>query len=323
MKVLVTGSEGSLAQWVIAQLVKDGHEVIGVDHMQRHGPVTRNRSYNFRRLDLCDTASLEILRSVASDVNVVIQAAALVYGAFGLRYYASDILMKDLQVQANMLEFAKDLRNLKRFVYLSSSMVYERSDALPYTECQTENILVPHTDYGLSKLVGERMVEAYGLNLPYTIWRPFNIVNPYEMAEDEVGMAHVFADFIDMLLVKKMNPMPIIGGGFQVRCFSWVEDIAKSVARASLLPETCNKTFNIGNSERVTMRDLARLIFRKGQERGIINPRLKLEFAPTVGLKNDVYDRIPDITLAKETFGFEPSLSLSEAMDACMDIRGF
>ena len=47
MKVLVTGSEGSLAQIVIPYLLKDGCEVIGVDNFQRYGVIKRERKYQF------------------------------------------------------------------------------------------------------------------------------------------------------------------------------------------------------------------------------------------------------------------------------------
>ena len=49
MKILVTGSEGSLMQYVIPVLQKQGHEVVGVDNFARYGEIERERNYEFIR----------------------------------------------------------------------------------------------------------------------------------------------------------------------------------------------------------------------------------------------------------------------------------
>ena len=54
MKILVTGSEGSLMQWVIPVLLKNGHSVLGVDNFARYGEIERQRNYDFIRGDLTD-----------------------------------------------------------------------------------------------------------------------------------------------------------------------------------------------------------------------------------------------------------------------------
>ena len=51
MKLLITGSEGSLAQIVIPYLLKEGHEIIGVDNFTRYGEVERSRDYQFVKKD--------------------------------------------------------------------------------------------------------------------------------------------------------------------------------------------------------------------------------------------------------------------------------
>ena len=59
MRILVTGSEGSLMQFVIPHLLKNGHEVVGVDNFARYGEIERERNYEFVRGDLTDPSFVD------------------------------------------------------------------------------------------------------------------------------------------------------------------------------------------------------------------------------------------------------------------------
>ena len=224
MKILVTGSEGSLMQFVIPVLQERGHEVIGVDNFIRYGEIERERNYEFVRGDLTNK---DFVDELVSGVDGVIQAAALIYGVGGFHKYPADILSKDVVLHQNIL-WSMVKHNVKKIAYISSSMVYERCNNHPSKEEDAFESLVPSTDYGLSKLVGEKMCRAFAkqYGIEYVVWRPFNIITPYEVAENEQGMSHVFADFIKNLIVEKKNPLPIFGDGEQIRCFTWIGDIA-------------------------------------------------------------------------------------------------
>ena len=316
MRVMVAGSEGALMQWVVGHLLSDGHDVIGVDNFSRYGVVDSQRDYEFRRGDLCDAAFAE---DVCFGADVIIQAAAQVYGVRGFHERSASILSRDTQLNINLLQAACGLP-IHRFVYISSSMVYERSETFPSGEHAVEDMRVPLTDYGLSKLMGERLCQAFGRDhdLPYTIWRPFNIITPYETADGDTGTSHVFADFIDKILIKRQNPLDILGDGEQVRCFTWVDDVASAIARYSLAPDTVGKAINLGNPEPVTMKELAQRIFKKGQEIGVIRPQEELEFNIQHIYDDDVRRRVPDITLASTLLGWCPSIRLDRALDICI-----
>lgn len=317
MRVLIAGSEGSLMQQVIPYLLVEGHEVRGADNLGRYGAVSRRRNYEFCEGDLCDRG---FVAKACWGMDAVIQAAAQIYGVRGFHSRSADILSKDMQLHINMLQAVSAL-SVERFAYISSSMVYERSKEHPSREDTVRDARVPLTDYGLSKLVGERLCQAFGRDygLRYTVWRPFNIITPYETAEDEPGISHVFADFIDKLLVRRQNPMDILGDGEQVRCFTWIEDVASAIAEFSFAPVTLGQAINLGNPEPVTMKELAALIFRKGQERGIIDPGATLSFNFQSIYDDDVRRRIPDIAVASRLLGWRPSVALDEALDRCID----
>ncbi len=306
--ILVTGSEGSLMQYVIPVLQSEGYIITGVDNFARYGKIDRDRNYKFIKGDLTDKKFVDY---IMKDIDGVVQAAALIYGVGGFHKYPADILSKDIVLHQNIL-WSMVKNEIDKIAYISSSMVYERSNNHPCKEEDAFEAKIPNTDYGLSKLAGERLCIAFAkqFNINYTIWRPFNIITPHEKGENEQGISHVFADFIKHLVIEKKNPLPIFGDGEQIRCFTWIEDIAKAIGKYSFKKVTDNKTYNIGNPEPITMKELANLIYQ-GED--------NLEFQTTKDFKDDVKIRIPDISRAKADLNFSPTIKVKEAVRICVD----
>lgn len=320
MKILVTGSEGSLMQWTISHLVDYGHHVVGVDNHARyddyeHTRVVDPEEYSFHKANLTDYNRVVEL---TEDVDGIINAAALIYGVKGFHKYPADILSNDLTIHRNVLESARE-HNIERVSYISSSMVYEQGDP-PHREDDVWRARVPATDYGLSKVVGERLSMAFEeqYDIEYTIWRPFNIITPYEKSEDEAGISHVFADFLRKLLIEKQNPMEIFGDGEQVRCFTWIDEVAEAIAAKSFAPEARNEAYNLANPEPVTMKELARKIFEKGRENEIISDG-ELEFDHVQVYEDDVKERIPSVEKAQQDFDWNPQVKLDDSLDRCVE----
>lgn len=315
MKILITGSEGSLMQAVIPKFLKQGHTIVGVDNLYRYGKASSaaNRDYQFIKQDLTDRKATEDL---CQGFDTVILAAAKIYGVGGFNHYCGDIIADDSAIQGNILQSCAK-HGVKHVIYISSSMVYEtcvQDVDSPVSEDLIDNCIMPKTDYGLSKLLGERMCQAfhkqYGID--YTIWRPFNIITPHERSMSDQGFSHVFADFIENILVKKLNPLPIIGDGFQIRCFTWIDDIADIIASYSFLESTKNQAFNIANVEPISMRELAEKIYVYADS------DKKLEFTTVDNFKNDVRVRIPSIDKLLSVIGNRNFQSIDKSIDQCV-----
>jgi nucleoside-diphosphate-sugar epimerase len=320
MKVLVTGSEGSLMQWTIKHLLENNQEVVGVDNHARydeyeHTRVVEPEKYEFYKADLTE---YDRVMDLVADVDAVINAAALIYGVKGFHEHPADILSNDLTVHRNILEAAAE-HGLDRVAYLSSSMVYEQDDP-PHHEDDVWTSAVPSTDYGLSKVVGERLSMAFEeqYDIEYTIWRPFNIITPYEKSEDEAGISHVFADFLRKILIEKQNPMEIFGDGEQIRCFTWIDEVANAIATQSFADSTANEAYNLANPEPVTMKELAQRIFEEGTKRGIITGNT-LEFEHVEIYDDDVKKRIPSVEKAEEDFDWDPQIKLNNSLERCIN----
>jgi nucleoside-diphosphate-sugar epimerase len=320
MKVLVAGSEGSLMQWTIKHLLADGQDVIGVDNYARYDDYDHTRivdpgRYEFHEADLTD---YDRVIELTEGVDGVINAAALIYGVKGFHEFPADILSNDLTIHRNLLEGAKE-HGIGRVAYLSSSMVYEQ-DQPPHREEDVWKSTVPSTDYGLSKVTGERLSMAFAeqYDIDYTTWRPFNIITPFERGEDEPGMSHVFADFVRKILIEKQNPMEIFGDGEQVRCFTWIDEVAAAIGTMSFDERTRNEAYNLANPEPVTMKDLATRIFVNGKDRGLLDDE-ELTFEHVPIYDDDVKRRVPRVDKAREDFGWDPKVKLDDSLTRCID----
>lgn len=318
MKVLVSGSEGSLMQQVIPLLLEQGLDVVGVDNFVRYGIVERRRDYEFIQGDLTDSA---FVHELMKGVDGVIQGAALIYGVGGFHRYPADILSRDVALHQNIL-WAMQKHRVEKIAYISSSMVYERCSEHPSSEDMVMESLIPSTDYGLSKLVGERLVRAFHeqYGIEYVIWRPFNIITPCEEGEEVQGMSHVFADFIRNIVRLQKNPLPLIGNGNQVRCFTWIGDVADAIATYSFDARTNNEDFNLGNQEPITMRELASLIYGTAKEMSLL-PRGDGELSfETVGeYADDVITRVPAVAKAENLLGWKARVRVREAIRRCLE----
>ena len=323
MKVLVTGSEGSLMQAVIPLLLKKGYVVVGVDNLARYGERLgiAGNDYQFIKCDLTDRISVEkLVENTRPDC--IIQAAATIYGVGGFNKYCGE-MYKDISLHDNVLRAAVKNGVLK-VIYISSSMVYENCPqkiGYPVAEDIIDTNPAPYTDYGLSKFVGERVSKAYlkQHGLKYTIWRPFNIITPYEKSEDaEVGISHVFADYIKNIVVEKKRPLPIIGDGNQVRCFTWIDEVAAAIADHSFSNKTDNETYNLGNPEPISMRVLAEKI----KDIAVKEYRLFDDYFllyDTVGnYENDVLVRIPDCEKAERELGWKAKMKVDDSIRMCL-----
>jgi len=315
MKILITGSEGSLMQTIIPKLLKQGHSLVGVDNLYRHGEVSElaDKEYPLHKIDLTDRSKTEDL---CEGFDVVFLAAAKIYGVGGFNHYCGDIIADDIAIQGNIFQSCAK-HNVKHVVYISSSMVYEtcvQDVDIPVTEDMIDNCEMPKTEYGVSKMIGERMCEAfrkqYGID--YTIWRPFNIITPSETGMNELGFSLVFADYIKNILIEKKNPLPIIGDGEQIRCFTWIEDIASIIADYSFDERAKGQAFNICNVEPITMKTLAHKIYSHSDS------STGLQFETTKNFKHDVLVRIPSVQKFTDTFKEHTYQQVDKSIDICV-----
>jgi nucleoside-diphosphate-sugar epimerase len=201
---------------------------------------------------------------------------------------------------------------VERFVYVSSSMVFERASEYPTTEAHILQCPIPRSAYGFSKLTGEVYCRAaheeHGF--PYTICRPFNAYGPGEVPDAEPGIAHAVPDLIEKVLSGR-RPLQIFGSGEQTRTLTHVDDIADGVVTAMGSPAALNEDFNISAERELTVAEIARIIWEACGE----DPeRFELEKLPSFPV--DVQRRWPSVQKARDLLGWEARIKLEDGIAA-------
>jgi nucleoside-diphosphate-sugar epimerase len=323
-KVLVSGSAGFIGGYVVEELLRRGHEVVGIDNLSKYGPVAKSYDsdprYHFVKGECTD---VELMTELLSDCDHFIAGAAMIGGISYFHTYAYDLLATNERIIAASCDAAIKSHSegrLEKVTYLSSSMVFESTETWPSQEGQELEVPPPLSSYGFQKLAVEYFARAardqYGL--PYTIVRPFNCVGIGERralgdeqimsGNVELAMSHVVPDLVQKV-IKGQDPLHILGDGNQIRHYTYGVDLAVGIVTAMEHPDALNDDFNLSTTESTTVLELAELIWSKvkGDE-----PFHHVSDAP---FDHDVAKRIPDVSKAKKVLGFEATTSLSEMLD--------
>ena len=309
-RVLVTGGAGTIGAAVVRRLLGDPDWEVRVSD-QREAPGWMREGCEVHRGDLRDLASA---REATQGCTHVIHLAAIVGGIGNFHKLPHTLTEVNNALYNGVVRAALD-HAVERFVYVSSSMVFERATEYPTTEEHIWQTPMPKSAYGFSKLTGEVYCRAahdeHGL--PYTICRPFNAYGPGEVPEDEPGIAHMVPDVIKKVL-SGQKPLQIFGDGTQTRTLTHIDDIADGIVTAMASPKGLNEDFNISAADERTVAELARIIW---EECGEDPEAFELEHLPTFEV--DVVRRWPDVGKAKRLLGWEAQIGLREGIAQTVD----
>jgi UDP-glucose 4-epimerase len=306
-RVLVTGGAGTIGQAVVRRLLRDPLYEVRVSD-QRHAPTWVREGCEVHTGDL---RSLDEARTATAGCTHVIHLAAIVGGIANFHKLPHTLTEVNNALHNTVVRAALD-HGVERFLYVSSSMVFERATQFPTTEEHIWECPMPRSAYGFSKLTGEVYVRAahdeHGL--PYTICRPFNAYGPGEMPEDEPGIAHAVPDLIrKCLALGAGDPLPIFGDGTQTRTLTHVDDIADGIATAMGSHAGLNEDFNISAADERTVAEIAALIW---EACGRDPDELSLEHLPSFQV--DVARRWPSVDKARRLLGWEARIPLESGI---------
>jgi UDP-glucose 4-epimerase len=325
MVVLVTGSAGFIAGYLVQELLDQGHQVIGIDNFSKYGRIEksyqRHPAYRFVEGDAKDAA---LLTELAAEADYCVACAAMIGGISYFHAYAYDLLAENERILAASFDAAiasHKRGKLQRMCVLSSSMVFENASAFPTPEGHERQCPPPSSTYGFQKLASEYFAQgAFEQHrLPYVICRPFNCVGIGErraLGDRDVpsgnirlALSHVVPDLVQKVL-KGQDPLHILGDGSQVRCYTYGGDLARGIATALFHPAAENQDFNLSTAQPTTVLELAELVWKKVHGEG--RPFRHVSDPP---YPYDVRMRVPEVSKAKKLLGFEAGTPLSTMLD--------
>jgi UDP-glucose 4-epimerase len=308
MRTLITGGAGFVGGHLAERLLADGHQVTCLDDLS-----TGNRTniehledrpgFAFVRGSILDERLMDAL---VSRSDVVFHLAAAV-GVQLILARALEGIRTNVHGTEIVLECA--YRHRTRTLIASTSEVYGKNPAAALSETEDRVVGSPQIrrwSYAEAKALDETMAHLYWaeLGVPTVIARLFNIAGPRQTGR--YGM--VIPRFVSQAI--NGEPLTVYGDGQQTRSFCHVSDAVEGLVALVASPATSGQAFNIGCPEEVTIQRLAERVIALSGSPSTIR-RVRYEDAYGAGFE-DTMRRVPDITRARKTVGYEPQHNLDD-----------
>lgn len=294
---LVTGAAGFIGSHLAERLVRDGHDVIGVDCFTDYYPRVYKQSnletvlasprFQLREVDLLQVDLVQLLDGIDYIFHEAAQAGVRACWGDNFQVYVDNNIL----ATQRLLEACRQSKP-KKLIYASTSSIYghAESDSTPETAMPR-----PISPYGVSKLAGEHLCRLYAANfqIPILILRYFTVYGPRQRPD----MA--FHIFVKAMLQKQ--EISIFGDGNQSRDFTYIDDAVEANILA-MQSDVTGETFNIGGGSRVTMNETLALL----QEIAGVKPPVRYREK----LKGEALRTAADISKAAKILRYEPKHGL-------------
>jgi UDP-glucose 4-epimerase len=304
MKILVTGGLGLIGHNVVRRLESQGHHVVIVDVCTNYDLIPWDEiDYLFaERQKKITTGQIYRTDIVSEDMNNIIEQNQIDTVVHLASFPRQKVVNVNPQLGSqtmsegllNLLELSVR-HQVKKFVYVSSSMVYgDFAD-----QVREDAVCRPQGQYGILKLAGEWLVKDYTRKsgIAHVIIRPSAVYGPLDVND------RVISKF---LLAAMRGETLNVNGANETLDFTYVDDAADGIAAAVTLDVANNRTYNITKSHSKTLLEAAELAVRIAK-RGSINVRGRdLDF-PSRGALN--------IDAARRDLGYNPQVDMEEGFE--------
>jgi UDP-glucose 4-epimerase len=296
MAILVTGAAGFIGSHVAEQLLRRGHEVVGLDDLS--GGFTDNvpKGTVFVQGTVLDGELLSRLFREHQITHVFHLAA---YAAEGLSHFIRRFNYTNNVVGSmNVLNEAVKAE-VRCFVFTSSIAVYGAAQTPMRESLRPE----PEDPYGIAKFAVEMDLQAarHMFGIDSIVFRPHNVYGERQHIGDRYR--NVIGIFMNQLM--RGEPMSIFGDGTQTRAFSYIGDVAPLIADAIEVPAALNQTFNVGADKSTTVNELATEVAKAmGKE-----PRIK-----HLEARKEVLHAVADHAKVSDVFGYRAKWTLERGL---------
>jgi UDP-glucuronate decarboxylase len=299
MKILLTGAAGFLGSHISKKLIDNNHEVIGLDDLSTGSiknivQLINHPKYLFIEHDV----RIPYQAKVDAILNFACPASPVNYQKDPVRTIETNFLG-----MINLLHLANETGAI--IIQASTSEIYGDPTQSPQKESYWGNVnpIGIRSCYDEGKRAAETLCFDYRRqhNLDTRVIRIFNTYGP-NMA---IGDGRVVSNFIVQAL--RNEPINIYGDGKQTRSFCYVSDLVEGIYKLLQLKDNPDTPINLGNPNEFTILELAKVVIEITKSNSkIVNNPLPLD---------DPKQRCPDISLAKSTLNWKPTIELREGVE--------
>ncbi|CAI3948778.1 Nucleoside-diphosphate-sugar epimerase (WcaG) (PDB:2X4G) [Commensalibacter communis] len=308
MVFLVTGAGGFIGFHLSKALLARGETVIGIDNLNdyysptlkqaRRDQLKQSKGFIFYHADITDVSALEVIVQNHPDIQIIFNLAAQA----GVRYSLENpyaYIQTNVMGQVAILEMARQLPNLQRIFYASSSSVYGLNKKLPFSEA--DRVDRPSSVYAASKQSAELLSFTYHhlYGLKQTGLRFFTVYGPWGRPD--------MAYYLFAKAITEDKPITLYTGQNLSRDFTYIDDVIDALL--SLLE--CSHLedygiFNIGNSRQEKVEHLVACLEENIGKKAIIN------YITRPG--TDIEATLSDISAIYNVTGWSPRTKLSDGV---------
>ena len=292
----VTGGAGFIGSNIVGGLIERGQEVIVIDDLSS-GHMVNLEPYSGVTLKNASILDEDTLDSAFDGVDTVFHLAASVGNK---RSIDNPVLDSKINVigTINVLEACRKA-GVRKIVTSSSAGIFGELHQIPISE---DHPVEPDSPYGVSKLAAEKLCLAYAklYDIEAIALRYFNVFGPNQRFD-------AYGNVIPIFVFKMLGgePITIFGDGEQTRDFISVVDVVQANIKASET-KCLSGAFNIASGTRITINDLVERLSE------LVPGHHKVSYGPE--RPGDVRDSLADITAARDAFGFEPSVTMTDGL---------
>jgi len=303
-KILIIGGAGFIGYHLTKKL-KNKFKIDIIDNFSR-GHRDREliellKDKNIKLLNIDFLSNSNNIKKMSKNYSYIFHLAAIV-GVKNVLSAPYDVLSKNFLLLKNAIYIASKQKNLKRFVFTSTSEVYYgtlKNYGLKFptkenTKLSTLNLEDKRGTYMLSKIYGEAMCAQSGL--PFTIVRPHNFYGP------RMGLSHVVPELLKKAHFSKNKKINIFSPSHR-RNFCYIEDGINLILSLIFKQQSLRETFNVGSKQKdITINNLAKKILK------ITKKKLKIK------KEKDIYQspprRLPDVSKVLKFTSFKYKYNL-------------
>jgi UDP-glucose 4-epimerase len=304
--ILISGIAGFLGSNLAERLLKDKHEVIGVDNLIGGDIANVPNGATFYNVDCTDLIKTKAV-FLKHPIEIVYHCAASPHE--GLSVFSPCIVNKNTYMSTVVLATAAaSVKTVKRFVFCSSMSRYGKSIVNPpWTE---NSACFPEDPYGIAKLSSEMFLTMFcrehGIELVIVV--PHNAYGPKQRYYDP--FRNVASIMVNLML---QGRQPIIyGDGEQKRCFSYIDDCVEPLVKMGFQPDIDGLIFNIGPDHLpITINNLC----------GLLRELLDFPDQPIYYPERpcEVKNAWPSSDRARKILGYEDKVPLADGMQNLID----